>query len=105
MTAPATFKQVEYVRIADAVRITGLSHRTLQEKAAAGLIPGARKRFGRWTFEVAALRRLGVSPCQKDGFRKISSNAAKSCGRGSRFAGSDTVSAYERALSQLRSAG
>jgi len=39
----------ERVRTAEAARITGLHARTLQEKAAAGLIPGAKKVFGRWT--------------------------------------------------------
>lgn len=52
----------ERVRVGDAVLITGLSRRTLQEKAAAGVIPGARKTFGRWTFDVAELRKLGVPP-------------------------------------------
>lgn len=33
----------ERIRTAEAARITGLDPRTLQEKAAAGLIPGARK--------------------------------------------------------------
>lgn len=37
MTTPAR------VRTAEAARITGLDPRTVQEKAAAGLIPGARK--------------------------------------------------------------
>jgi len=39
------------VRTAEATRITGLDPRTIQEKAAAGLIPGARKVFGRWTYD------------------------------------------------------
>jgi len=47
------------VRTAEAARITGLSARTLQEKAAAGLVPNARKIFGRWTYDLQALHELG----------------------------------------------
>lgn len=58
MTAPA-----ERCGTRQAVLICGLPQRTLQEKAAAGLIPGARKAFGRWTFDVSALRKLGANGC------------------------------------------
>lgn len=37
------------VRTSEAALLTGLDRRTLQEKAAAGAIPGALKMFGRWT--------------------------------------------------------
>jgi len=51
--------QPERVRTKRAAEITGLDVRTLQEKAAAGLIPGARKVFGRWTFDPIMLAKLG----------------------------------------------
>lgn len=49
---------VERCPTADAVGITGIPARTLQEKAAAGLIPGARKEGGSWSFDVDALHAL-----------------------------------------------
>ena len=90
----------ERVRIAEAAKITGLAIRTLQDKAASGLIPGARRTFGRWTFDVQSLRRLGRSPCQK-----TSSRETGFAGRVSRSGGSNIVSAYELVLKQKRSGG
>lgn len=94
MTTPG-----ERVRTAEAARITGLSRRTLQEKAAAGLIPGARKVFGRWTYDATILMKLGHEPCRKSS-RKASIGAEKSSGRVSRSGASNIVKAYERVLSQ-----
>lgn len=96
MTAP------ERVRTAEAVRITGLDARTLQEKAAAGLIPGARKVFGRWTYDPIILRKLGRTPCQRSS-RKDSTAGVKSSGRVSRSGASNTAKAYELVLSRSRS--
>jgi hypothetical protein len=42
-------------KIAGAVEILGESERTIRNKAAAGLIPGAAKLFGTWSFDVALL--------------------------------------------------
>src|SRR5690554_5816798 len=98
MTAPA--RMAERVRTAEAVRLTGIPARTLQEKAAAGLIPGARKVFGRWTFDAAQLARLGTTPC-----RRASTRETGSIGRVSRSGGSSIARAYEHVLSQSRSAG
>lgn len=92
----------ERVRTAEAARITGLDQRTLQEKAAAGLIPGARKVFGRWTYDPTILAKLGRSPCQKTS-RKGSTGAGTSSGRASRSAVSNIAKAYELVLSQSRS--
>lgn len=86
----------ERVRTAEAVRITGLSQRTLQEKAAAGLIPGARKVFGRWSFDVCELARLGTAP-------RIVRNEIGMQGRIARVRDEDTQKAYERVLGQKRS--
>lgn len=38
-----------------AIEILGESERTIRSKAAAGLIPGAAKLFGTWSFDVALL--------------------------------------------------
>ncbi len=89
------------VRTAEAARITGLDARTLQEKAAAGLIPGARKVFGRWTYDATILVKLGRTPCQKNS-RKGSTGGVTSSGRVSRSEGSNIVKAYELVLSQSR---
>ena len=94
----------ERVRTAEAARITGLDARTLQEKAAAGLIPGARKVFGRWTYDPIILVKLGRTPCPKNS-RKASTGAGKSFGRVSRSEASNIEKAYELALSRRRSAG
>ena len=42
--------------IDEAVAILGLSRRFVQERAAAGLLPGAAKFGRRWTFDLAKLR-------------------------------------------------
>lgn len=90
----------ERCKIREASEITGLDKRTLQEKAAAGLIPGAEKPFGRWTFDVAALRRLkGRRQCAG------STRGTGYSGRVSRSGGSNIERAYELVLRQSRSAG
>jgi hypothetical protein len=84
----------------EASLITGLDIRTLQEKAARGEIPGAEKPFGRWTFDVAALRRLkGRRQCA------VSTKEMGYSGRVSRFAASNIDQAYELALARSRNAG
>jgi hypothetical protein len=89
------------VRTAEAARITGLAPRTLQEKAAAGLIPGARKVFGRWTYDMNILMKLGREQCRKTS-RKASTGAGTFSGRVSRSEASSTARAYELVLSQWR---
>jgi len=91
----------ERCKIREASLITGLDIRTLQEKAARGEIPGAEKPFGRWTFDIAALRRLRSKGRQC----AVSIRGMGYTGRVSRFADTNTERAYERVLSQSRSAG
>jgi hypothetical protein len=91
----------ERVRIREASLITGLDIRTLQEKAARGEIPGAEKPFGRWTFDVAQLRRLR----SKGRTCAVSIKGMGYTGRVSKCADSNIASAYERALGLSRSAG
>ena len=100
MTAAARTQQAERCTVAEAALITGLPKRTLQDKASAGLIPGARKVFGRWTFDIAALKRLGSRPCQRAYTRETAST-----GRVSRSKASNIEKAYELVLSRSRSAG
>lgn len=87
----------ERCNTSQAVLICGIHKRTLQEKAAAGLIPGARKTFGRWTFDVAMLRKLGTGSCQKVSLRETAFT-----GRVSRSKASNTARAYEHALNRSR---
>lgn len=88
----------ERCKTRQAAEITGLDIRTLQEKAARGEIPGAEKPFGRWTFDVAALRRLkGRRPCA------VSIRETGYSGRVSRSAASSIERAYELVLAQSRS--
>ncbi len=90
------------VRTEDAVRITGLDRRTLQEKAAAGKIPGARKVFGRWTYDPLILESLGTDPCQMKSSPRASTDAEKPYGRVSKSKVSNIAKAYEHVLSQSR---
>jgi hypothetical protein len=91
----------ERCKIREAALISGLDIRTLQEKAARGEIPGAEKPFGRWTFDIAKLRQLR----SKGSLCAVSIRGTGYGGRVSRYAGTSTESAYERALSRSRSAG
>lgn len=91
----------ERCKIREAALITGLDIRTLQDKAARGEIPGAEKPFGRWTFDIAALRRLkGRNQCRAGSIKGMGYT-----GRVSRSGGMNIASLYELALSRSRSAG
>lgn len=83
----------------EAAAITGLDIRTLQEKAAAGQIPGARKVFGRWTYDIAKLRQLGAKGRSCEG----SISATGYTGRVSRSAATNIDRAYELVLRPSRS--
>lgn len=98
MSAPVRLP--DRVRTAEAALITGLDPRTLQEKAAAGLIPGARKVFGRWTYDRILLSKLGHEPCPSKNSRKASTGAGTFSGRVSRSKASNIEKAYERVLSR-----
>lgn len=91
----------ERCKIREASLITGLDIRTLQEKAASGAIPGAEKPFGRWTFDIAQLRRLR----SKGQSCAASIREAGFTGRVSKSRGTNIEKAYERVLGQRRSAG
>jgi hypothetical protein len=91
----------ERCKIREASLITGLDIRTLQEKAASGEIPGAEKPFGRWTFDIAQLRRLR----SKGHSCAVSIKETGFSGRVSKFADTNIGQAYERVLSRSRSAG
>lgn len=90
----------ERCKVREASLITGLDIRTLQEKAAKGEIPGAEKPFGRWTFDIAQLRRLRSKGRSCAG----SIDGMGFTGRASKFAGTNIAQAYERVLSRSRSA-
>ncbi len=62
MTGRAGTPTAKRCRTAEAAAVTGLTARTLQEKAAVGEVPGARKVFGRWTYDVGELEKLGAAP-------------------------------------------
>ncbi len=88
----------ERCRTREAVEITGLGLRQLQSMAARGEIPGAAKMGRSWTFGVRKLR-AWVSTREAATCQAISTGAATSGGRGSRFAGATSDEAYERLLS------
>ena len=89
----------------EAVLITGLSARTLQDLAAANRVPGAGKPAGRWTFDVQRLRAWAQSVNRGKLCREISTGAAKSGGRVSRSRASSTEKAYERVFARTRNGG
>lgn len=91
----------ERCKIREASLITGLDIRTLQDKAARGEIPGAEKPFGRWTFDIAKLRQLR----SKGRICAVSIRGMGYTGRVSRSGDTNIARAYERVLSQSRSAG
>lgn len=92
---------IERVSISQAVQISGLKMRTLQNLAAQGAIPGAAKPAGRWTFDIAQLRQWArqtpekALPC-----RKISSFVTASTGGVSRSPDASTANLYMSVLNQ-----
>lgn len=92
---------IERVSISQAVQISGLKMRTLQNLAAQGVIPGAAKPAGRWTFDIAQLRQWArqtpenTLPC-----RKISSFVTASTGAVSRSPDVSTANLYMSVLNQ-----
>lgn len=91
----------ERCKIREASLITGLDIRTLQDKAAAGEIPGAEKPFGRWTFDIAKLRQLR----SKGRTCAVSIRGMGYTGRVSKSAATNIAQAYEHVLRPSRSAG
>lgn len=87
-------------RIAWAMDKTGKSKRALQDMARRGLIPGAVKIGGEWTFDVVEFERwiiaLGEASCPTIG---ISTRSVKSGGIARKSGASELDEAYERALS------
>ena len=95
--------QLERVTIHDAVRITGICVRTLQNLAAQGLIPGAAKPVGRWTFDITLLRKWAQqTPGKPEKWQRTYISEATSTTRVSRLPDDHTASLYMSVLS-LRS--
>lgn len=93
--------EIERVSIADAVQISGLKMRTLQNLAAQGAIPGAAKPAGRWTFDVVQLRRWArETPKKAIPCAKISTFAMASTGRASRLPDANIENLYMSVLNQ-----
>lgn len=95
--------QLERVTVHDAVRITGICIRTLQNLAAQGLIPGAAKPAGRWTFDIVLLRKWAQqTPGKPEKWQRTSISEAIPTTRVSRLPDEHTASLYMSVLS-LRS--
>lgn len=91
----------ERVAIADAVRISGISKRTLQSLAWQGSIPGAAKPAGRWTFDINLLRNWAQQPPEKVvPCLRTSASETGSAGGDSRLPDAYTESLYKSVLSQ-----
>ncbi|WP_143271963.1 hypothetical protein [Azospirillum brasilense] len=94
--------QAERIGAPEAARISGLSLRTIQHRAAD--IPGAAKLFGRWTFDVERLRRWINDQEAQTKCQPISTNAAPSGGPAYRPAGPSTDDLYARLIGRRRNA-
>ena len=93
--------EVERVSIEDAMRISGLKMRTLQNLAAQGAIPGAAKPAGRWTFDIAQLRRwVTQTPEKAVPCLKTSTFATASTGAVSRLPDANIENLYMSVLNQ-----
>lgn len=97
---PMTARTPERVGIAEAVLITGMSRRTLQDLAPS--IPGASKPAGRWLFAVAELRAWVTRTTKRPACRKTSTFAPASIGRVSRSGAKNIAKAYELVLNGSR---
>ena len=101
MTALSTIAEVaaERVKSARAATITGLSLRQIQRMAARGLIRGAAKLGGVWTFNEGKLRRW-IGSREEEACRTItiSSGAAASGTPVFGLADATLDEAYERAI-------
>lgn len=97
--------EAERVGIAGATLIAGLPKRTLQALAAEGAIPGVAMPAGRWTFDVADLRRWARNLNRERAPCRTSTSATASGGRVSRSPESNTEKAYERVFAPTRHAG
>jgi len=99
----AELMPVERVTVLDAVRITGICARTLQNLAAQGLIPGAAKPAGRWTFDLLLLRKWAQqTPGKPEQWQRTYISEATPTTRVSRLPDSHTANLYMSVLS-LRS--
>ena len=94
---------LERVTVNDAVRITGICIRTLQNLAAQGLIPGAAKPAGRWTFDILLLRKWAQqTPGKPEKWQRTYISEATPTTRVSRSPDEHTANLYMSVLS-LRS--
>lgn len=96
--AAAELARAERVGVAEAMLATGLRKRTVQNLAARGLIPGAAKLGGLWTFDRVKLRRW-IAAKEREACRETSISEAASGMDASRLAGRSYAKAYERAIS------
>lgn len=88
----------ERVGVAEAMRATGLSKRTVQNLAAKGMIPGAAKLGGLWTFDRIKLRRW-IAAKEGEACQRTSISGAASGMDAFRLAETSFAKAYARAIS------
>lgn len=97
----------ERIKSPEAAKIAGCSVRTIQDKAAAGIIPGAARLFGdtsHWTFDEAILREW-VKGRQRAACRQTSGDEKAFGGLAPRFADGTIDVAYEQLFSRKRGNG
>lgn len=100
--------QRERIEIPEAVAITGMKKRNLQDAALRGEIPGAAKMGKCWTFDVVKLRRWvqerEEEACRNARPRQTRTGEGASSGAGSRSRARRSAGAYEQAMKKLLSA-
>lgn len=90
--------RTERVGVAEAMLATGLRKRTVQHLAARGIIPGAAKLGGLWTFDRVKLRRW-IAAKEREACQGTSISEAGSGMDAYRLAGTSYAKAYARAIS------
>src|SRR3954470_5011163 len=93
-------------KIGIAEDILGEKARTIRTKAAAGLIPGAAKPFGTWTFDVATLHAF-VAEKEKETWQsekpqRAATGARASCGDASRPVAKISGGHFAQTIQKLR---
>lgn len=94
------------IGIKAALPILGLPERTVRAMAACGELPGAAFYRGRWTFNLARLRKfvelMEETACQSERPRRAVSGAATHSGAASRLRAGTSSGLYAQTIQKLR---
>lgn len=91
--------------VAEVSQATGMTPRTVQHRAAAGLIPSAAKLGGTWSFDRATIRRWVRRSEGETACRATYTVETAPTGDGSRSRAGTFVAAYEQLIGRKRRGG